>query len=434
MTEITAKQPSIWKNGIFMRLFASYTVSMMGNYFDTIALMILFGYIWKVDPVLIALIPVAMALPQALLSQFSGVLTDRVNKVKIMMYSDLLTAVLTLFLLLIASPWIALLIITLRSIVNVVHFPAQQGLIKEVVSEVQILKAISLNGIVMQISKIIAPFVGGILASAFSPQLCILINAIAFFLSTLILLSIIVQKNIKYKAVAEDLSHEANVEKKEGFWKSWKDGWKSVFQSRILLAGFGFFFMALLVMSMVDIQAIILLREIAPNRPEMIGWLAAASGFGAVLMIMILNRFEILYGYGWLMGGSLICLGVGYGGMGLLQVGFSSWIVIIYGIILGVGVGLYTVGFQYIMQRHTVKNNIGRVSGISNSIASFCVVIGPLFGGILVESIGPSIIFITIGITNVLLGAIGIMFQRILWKHQPSSVLEFPETSKKSNV
>jgi MFS transporter, DHA3 family, macrolide efflux protein len=64
--------------------------------------------------------------------------------------------------------------------------PAQQGLIKQVVEERLILKAVSYNGTVNQLSKVIGLFIGGSLAAAVSPRLCILINAVAFFVSALI--------------------------------------------------------------------------------------------------------------------------------------------------------------------------------------------------------------------------------------------------------
>ncbi|WP_240253062.1 MFS transporter [Ferdinandcohnia quinoae] len=409
-------QSSIWKNGIFMRMFASYSVSMMGHYFDMIAIMIIFGYVWQADPILIALIPVAIALPQAILGQFSGVFADRVNKVKLMMVADVLTSLLTLLLFLASNPWWALLIISLRSIVNVVHFPAQQGLIKLVVPENQLVKAASLNGIVMQLSKIIAPFIGGILASATSPQICILINAIAFFLSSLILLTILVQKKIELSQTVQ-VQREGDVHQPT-FWQSWREGWVIIVEHRILWVSFLISFVGLLFIQMIDVQYTTWFREIAPNRQEILGWLFAASGLGAVMMMLFLNRYEHLRGYGWLLGGSLVCIGIGFGGVGLLQIGFQLWLPIVYGIVVGIGVALYSIGFQYIIQKHTSKETIGRISGISNSIASFCVVLAPLIGGFLVQNWGAGTIFISIGIICTLIGSLAILFQKRLWKEK----------------
>ncbi|PPA69096.1 MFS transporter [Jeotgalibacillus proteolyticus] len=402
--------PSIWRNTVFMKLFASYSVSMMGNYFDAIAIMIIFGYVWQAEPIMIAFIPVAIALPQALLGQFAGVLTDRMNKVKLMMIADILTALLTLLLMVTPNPWLALIVISMRSVVNVIHFPAQQGLIKQVVGEEHLVKAFSLNGMMMQLSKIIAPLLGGMVAGAASPQLCLLINAIAFSLSSLILFSIY----RKQEKPDFFLSKTENNDQMS-FWQSWREGWGLVLQSRILFVSFCFSFTGLLFIQMIDVQFITWFRDLAPTRPEMIGWLFASSGFGAVVMIMGLNRFKAFRSYGWLLGGSMLCIGIGFAGVGLLKPGFDLWLPVLYGIVVGLGVGLYTIGFQYIIHKNTTEDSIGRVSGISNSIASLCVVLAPLIGGALVQAFEAGAVFTGVGAICLVLGIIGILFQKFLW-------------------
>lgn len=414
MSGLKEASPSIWKNGMFVRMFAAYSVSIMGNYFDMMALMILFGYVWKAEPMLIALIPVAIALPQALLSQFTGVLADKVDKVKLMMVSDLLTALLTLLLLAALHPGWALFIIAMRSVANVVHFPAQQGLIKQVVAEEHLLKAVSLNGMVMQLSKIIAPLLGGLIVSAASPQVCILMNAAAFSLSALILLNMLKQKRLESSRSLPEKPVPG--EQKLTFWQSWRQGWAVIAQSRILWISFLTSSVGILFIQMIDVQYTTWLRETAPDRPEVMGWLFAASGFGAVVMMMCLNRFERLRGYGWLLGGSLVCIGAGFGGVGLLRSGFSVPLLLVYGTILGIGVALYSIGFPYIIQKHTSPDTVSRVSGISNSIASLCVVVAPPIGGLLVQMLGAGPVFVSVGALCTAIGILAIVFQKLLWR------------------
>ncbi len=415
MSEKNKTNNSIWRNSIFMRIFASYSVSIMGNYFDSVALMIMFGYLWQAEPIVIAFIPVAVALPQAILSQFTGVLADKMNKVKLMLVSDLLTALLTLLLLWAASPWIALLLISLRSTVNVVHFPAQQSLIKHVVPEQQLIKAVSLNGMVMQLSKIIAPLLGGILAGATSPQVCILLNAIAFFISSVILMTLVKKKKITHTSADHNETDDASA-LPASFWQSWKEGWGFIFRSRILKVSFLLSFIGLSFIQMIDVQFTTWLRVYAPERSELIGWIFASSGFGALMMMMFLNRFEHFRSYGTLLGGSILFIGAGFGGFGFLTEGFAMWLPVLLGIFIGLGVGLYSIGFQYIIQKHTTEKSIGRVSGISNSISSMTVVIAPLIGGMLVQKWGPGTIFLIIGVICTLVGLAALLLQKVLWK------------------
>lgn len=384
------KEETIWQNRIFMKLFASYSVSMLGHWFDIVAVIILFSYVWQVSPLVIALIPVAYALPQVLLGQFAGVLTDKLHKVKIMMISDLVTAALTLILFFTNNPWMALVIISIRSAVNVVHGPAQQGLIKLVVKQQLLMKAITLNGSVNQLSKVIGPFIGASLISVVSPKLCILINAIAFTISASILLFILFNEQMMKKTTVPKPANEAE----ESFWVAWLQGWKLVLKKKVLLVSLTATTIGFIAIQMIDIQFPILFREIAPELPELTGWLMGASGLGALVMIMFLNRFKQLNHFGLLFGSSMLLIGIGFGGIGFLREGFFIYLPVLLGFLLGLGVGLLTITFQYLIQKETTEKEIGRVSGIVNSVLSFTVLASPLLGGLLVELFGTVSVFI----------------------------------------
>ncbi|WP_179295444.1 MFS transporter [Bacillus sp. FJAT-45350] len=403
---------SILKNTIFMRMFSSYSISMLGRWFDMVAIMILFGYVWEVEPLIIALIPVAYALPHALLSQFAGILADRNSKIKLMVIADVLTAVFTVALFFAPHPWVALTILLLRATLTVIHYPAQQGLIKDVVEEKLIVKAVTLNGTMNEFTKIMGPFIGGSLAAAFSPKLCILINAFAYFISALILLTIIKNKQTQEKsAVDKEMCSQTP------FWTSWCEGWLAVLNNRILVVSFAFSIVGYIGIQIVDVQIIVLFREIAPSRPELIGWLMAASGAGAFIMMLVMNKYNKVKSYGWTFGGSLSLIGVGFGGVGFLYVGIPSYVPIILGFIAGLGVGLFTAGISYLLQKESTKENIGRISGIYNSLTGMIVLVAPLIGGILISLWKVSTVYQAIGISLTIIGFTGIVLKRILWRH-----------------
>ncbi|GEL77684.1 MFS transporter [Tenuibacillus multivorans] len=399
---------SIWKNNTFMRLFYSYSISMFGRWFDMVAIMILFSYIWEANPIIIALIPVAYALPHAFLSQFAGILADRFNKVKLMLTADIATVILTLTLLTAPNPWIAISIILLRAIFTVIHFPAQQSLIKHVVKKELIMKAVSLNGSVDQLTKIIGPFIGGALASAFTPHLSLLINAVAYFISALILLSVLKQGQ-------KETTTDTHKKEKVPFWQSWKEGWIVVLQSKIIIVSILFSLISFTGVQMVDAQIAVLLREIAPTRPELVGWIMASSGAGALVIIWFLNRMDQLSSYGLILGGSVFLIGAGFGGVGFLYVGVPSIIPVILGFIAGLGVGLFSIGINYILQKETSEANIGRVSGIFSSITSLMILFAPLIGGMLVNWFDTSTVYQMIGIVLTSIGLIGIVLRKVLW-------------------
>ncbi|SEQ33140.1 MFS transporter [Piscibacillus halophilus] len=399
---------SIWKNDIFLRLFSSYFISVLGRWFDMVAIMILFSYVWKADPLIIALIPVAYAFPHAFLSQFAGILADRFNKVKLMLIADISTAILTFILVLAPGPWTAISIVLVRATLTVIHYPAEQSLIKHVVPKELIVKAITLNGAADQFTKIIGPFVGAAIAAALSAKLCILFNGIAYIVSAIILMTIL-NKSPETSKGEESTSQEP-------FWKLWRGGWSYVLNSRILVVSFLFSLLGFMAIQMVDIQFSVLLREIAPNQPSLVGAVISAAGAGALTMIFILNRFKEFKSYGLILGSSLFFIGVGFGGAGFWLNGLPNMLITLLGFTAGIGAGLFTVGQNYILQRETDHTTIGRVSGIFSSLTSLMVLMAPIIGGSLVTIFGVKLVFQMIGITLTIIGVLGILFKNFLWR------------------
>ncbi|TKI79099.1 MFS transporter, partial [Bacillus mycoides] len=81
-----------------------------------------------------------------------------------------------------------LVALMIRSIFIVFYYPAQQTLTRQIVSSDLLTKAVSINGIVEQGTKIVGPLIGGMLLSWFQPEFCLIIRAISCLLATLVLI------------------------------------------------------------------------------------------------------------------------------------------------------------------------------------------------------------------------------------------------------
>ncbi|MCR6112545.1 MFS transporter [Bacillus sp. A301a_S52] len=400
---------SLWKNNAFICLFASYATSMMGRWFDMVAILMLFGYIWDVSPLIMAFIPIAYALPNALLSQFAGIIADRFNKVHLMIYADIGTALLTIALAFTPFPWLALLILLLRATLTVIHFPAQQALIKHIVPEKLLVKAITMTGTANELTKIIGPLAGGALGAVFSPRLCILINALAYLISAIILI------RMDKKSFPRDNIEAKSVKQSETFWASWRDGWQTVLTNRRLTVSFLFALLAMTAIQLVDVQLPVLLREFAPDQPELTGWIMAAAGAGAAVMMIILSQRQRTLHYGINLGGSLVLIGCGFGGMSLIYEGMPSYLPLSFGFLAGLGVGLFTVSTSYILQKESTEKTISRISGIYSSLSGFVVLLAPLIGGLLVHLWGASPVYQGVAVALMLIGSTGFLCHKLLW-------------------
>ncbi|MCM3785466.1 MFS transporter [Neobacillus mesonae] len=428
---------SLFKNKIFMRIFNAYAIASFGDWFDAIAIQVLMVYRWGVTPMTLALVPVAMALPGLLLGSLAGTMADRLPKVRVMMLCDLLTAVLTLFLLIAPSIYWIIPILMLRSAVSTFIMPAQQAMTRQLVQEEQLLQATSLNGLVNQFSKIAGPLLGGVILAIFTPQVCIWIGAAGRVISAALLWTVrhtsdhARSKESVFGTEAALGAGRAGKAGKEqdipgaSVWQEWKEGWKYLMQNRILLHTMIYSVFGLFALLMIDYQFTLLLHAIAPNNESMLGILVAAIGAGAVVVLLAVNRRgHVGYRYGLGLG----CAGIGLGiaGLGLVPSGGSLWIITGFALIIGLGNGLYMVTNQTIMQKESRKDMVGRVFGISNTLMSIVLITAPLAGGALIQLTGVGNAFFWIGFILGMIGLTGVMFGKRWWSvpsinhdHQP---------------
>ncbi|WP_171051820.1 MFS transporter [Alteribacter natronophilus] len=403
---VQTNPPSIWTNRNYVKLFTSYSISTLGQFFDMIAVFLIFSYVWQAEPWMIALIPVVYALPHALFSQFAGILVDRYHKVTIMLTADVVTALLTVALIFTADPWAALLVILARSTATIVHFPAQQAIIRQVVDPDHVLKAVTLNGTVNQLSKIIGPFLGASLAAAFAPQVSFAVYAVALVISAVILV------RLRHLDTAGGSVSE---EPREPFWQTWRSGWQILFSSKLMFVSFAFSLAAFTAIQLVDAQFGVLFREVYPARQEVLGWAMAASGLGAVVIIMVMNRLRELKRYGLYLGTSVALIGAGFAAVGFLSRGIPLFWPVAACFAVGVGAGIFSVIYSYILQKESPEGKVGQMSGMFNSLTGVILLAAPIAGGILVQWFGVFGVYQLVGLTVLGIGLFGIVFQRLLW-------------------
>lgn len=403
------KNASIWKDRNFIKFFSANALSNLGNWFDFVAVLILFRYTWKADPMLIALIPVMYAIPSILLGQFAGVFADRRDKLKILVHSDWIRAGLTLLLVFTPSPLLVLPVLLARNTAGVVSLPAQQGLMRSIVDEDDIMKAVTINGSLFQLVKVVGPLIGGSVAGILSPDFSIVLNAVSFVLSGIILTRIHVKNQDPEK------KEELGTPEQSGFLASWKEGWSIVLKSRILLASIMFGIVSTLTIQMIDAQFVTLFSEVFPEKAELTGWAISAIGIGSLLVVLLFNRLEKIPKYGWFFGTGSLLIGVMTGGFGFMADYSFIGLAIGLAFIGGIGNGITFTAVNYLIQKEPPKEAIGRVSGIVDSTLSILFIAGPLLGGLLINQFGVLAAFRIIGIGLTMIGTAGILLQKLIW-------------------
>ncbi|AHM68459.1 MULTISPECIES: MFS transporter [Paenibacillus] len=440
--------PSIWRNGHFRRMFAAHTAASFGDWFDAIAIQVLVAYRWEADPMLIALIPVVMALPGLLLGSIAGTLADRVHKARLMIGCDVAVALLTLTILAVPGPVWLLPLLGLRAAAGVFQMPSQQGLTRTVVASGDLFRATSLNGLVNQASKVAGPLLGAMTLTVLSPQACIILNALLRLCSGLLLwplrgigpaLASTDQQAIADEQLEKSTSvtaHGADDAKVQGepahvsrFFSQWREGWAFLWRSRMLLHTLIFGLFGLIAILMIDYQFPTLLRVLAPGNESLLGWLVSAIGAGAVGCMLVLNRLNRISA-GWGLGGGYVLIGGAIAALGWAQPGTGLPVLLTIGAMLGVGNGLYIITQNYILQAKTPADMVGRVFGIQSTVIGAIMVISPLTGGVLIRIAGAGTAFVWIGMSVGILGLAGLLLQSVIWRES----LADPTPSTEQNV
>ncbi|SME99258.1 Major Facilitator Superfamily protein [Paenibacillus barengoltzii] len=424
---VQAGPAGLLRNKTFTRVYAAYTAATFGDWFDMLAIQVLVGYRWEAGPLMLALIPVANALPSVLLGSFAGVVADRIHQLKLMRLCDLLTAALTLMILLSPNMLWLLPVLTLRATLSTFIIPAQQSLTRSIVREDQLFQATSLNGFVNQGSKIAGPLLGGFALALLTPEWCILLN-VCFRMFSLVILLTIKKVEVQFQKAGRNLDRSSSsaLETAEdtSLRTLWIEGLRCILRTRLLLVTLLFGFVATAAIQMIDFQFTSLFREIAPLKEAYLSWMVAAAGVGAVMIIAVLNRWnQGAAGYAWKFSAGYGLIGMAVGGLGLLPTGSAAVPILLLGFGLGVGNGVVVVTFNYCLQKETPADMVGRVFGIQTSLLGLVMLVAPLLGGLLVEWIGPGRSFIYLGGVIAALGLLVLALGKVLWRSEDVSVV-----------
>ena len=139
-------------------------------------------------------------LPIFLLSLFSGVLVDRINKKYLLLFTQVafmsIAFLLAVFTQLeIVTVKFILLVAMLNGVILSLDAPARQSIVVELVGKQKILNAIALNSIAFHSARMLGPALAGIFIAAISIAGCFYINAISF-LAFIVALLLIRPKHI----------------------------------------------------------------------------------------------------------------------------------------------------------------------------------------------------------------------------------------------
>lgn len=372
-------------NPDFFRLWLAQVVSLLGDWFNTIALTALVITYSPDNPGLATGgLLLARFLPSMILSPFAGVLIDRFDRKRLLVWCNYLRAVVVLgFLVATTGPqwvWLIYVLSTVQFLLSSVFEPGQQAVTPALVRREDLITANTLMNITWSGMLAVGAIIGGLVAEAAGTNTALVFDAITFVVAGLLVAGI---RKYQIETTASKNPTPETIEK-----VTFLDGVRYLRRTpeaaSTLLVKFG------TSLGNVDTVMIIFATQVfvmGEDGKFSLGILYSAFGIGAIVGPLLLNRFN---------NGDvgrirrLILIGFGLAAVAWFILGSAgSIIVVCIGLIVRAMGG--SVNWTYssiIIQKTADDAYLGRVSSWDWSLFYLSVVISTVVHSSLVDHLG----------------------------------------------
>jgi len=190
-----------FSNAKFRRLWAASVISLLGEWFNTIALFFLILEYSGSEFLLGILFSVRMAL-FAISQPVNGLLADRFNRKSLMLWANILQVGLALSFLLVDGPedmWWLVTLSGLMMLLHGVYVTAERAALPNIVDEEDLITANAIDSASWSTALCIGAMLGGIVVSIWGTDMAFIIDSYTFLLSSLLLIPLKFSQNIDPK-------------------------------------------------------------------------------------------------------------------------------------------------------------------------------------------------------------------------------------------
>jgi MFS family permease len=190
-----------FQNRNYALFFTGQTVSQIGTWMQRTAVSWVV-YSMTDSTFMLGLTVFASQFPSFLLSLYGGIVSDRYDRFKILLITQIASMVQAIVLAVLIltnnyNVWLILALSVILGIINAFDVPARQPLIHEMVNDPsELSNAIALNSSMVNLAKLIGPALSGLILQQFGAGVCFFINAFSF---VAVLVSLLLMKFPAFK-------------------------------------------------------------------------------------------------------------------------------------------------------------------------------------------------------------------------------------------
>jgi MFS family permease len=365
----------------FRLYFLGQGVSLVGTWMQQVAIAWLVLLLTHGDPFRMGLVAFAGQVPAFFLAPVAGVVADRVNRHRLLIFTQSVALLQALALAGLTYAgntlvWPVLLLNLLLGVVNAFDMTARQSLLTELVTRREDLaNAIALNSSMVNGARLVGPALAGVALTWLGPAACFLANALSFLavLAALLAMDVPPRKvTVPHAGVLRGLA--------EGF--AYAFGFHPIRALLLLLA----------LVSLVNAAYVVLLPLIATERlqggAETLALLTAAQGVGALTGALFLAARRTVLGLGkWIAAAPAL--------LGVALLGFASseriWLSCVLLAAAGFAVMVQMAATNTLLQTITDEHLRGRVMSFYTMAFLGVAPVGSLAAGLVAGWLGTAV-------------------------------------------
>jgi MFS family permease len=357
--------------------FSGQSVSLIGTWMQRIAMPWLV-YHMTGSALLLGVVGFAGQIPAFLLSPVAGVITDRWDRYRVLLVTQIISmvqaAVLAwLCLTGLIQIWEIIVLSVILGCVNAFDVPARHSFVIDMVEKKEHLgNAIALNSLMFNGARLIGPSIAGVMLAATGEGVCFLINAISYIFVIISLLMMRLKTKESRKSETYILA-----ELKEGFRYTF--GFAPIKHLLILLS-----ISSLMGMSY-SVLMPVFAKEILHGGSHTYGFLMGAAGLGALTGALFLASRKSVLKLGTIVPVSALIFGAGLIGLSFSRFFPLSLMLMIF---IGLGMMMQAASSNTILQTITDDDKRGRVMSFYTMAIMGTAPFGSLMAGSLAKVIG----------------------------------------------
>jgi len=177
----------------FTRLWLAQVISLLGDWFNTIVLGLLVERYSGGSGLAVSLFLLARFVPPMLAGPWAGVLVDRLDRKLLLVLSDWLRALVVLLLLVVDGPhllWLVYVLTALQFTFSAVFEPGRNALLPALLPQGELVLANTLGSITWSAMLATGAVAGGVVAGQLGTSAALVIDALTFVVSGLLIVSI----------------------------------------------------------------------------------------------------------------------------------------------------------------------------------------------------------------------------------------------------